>query len=181
MLLCFAANDIATSFNAMYLNASSGEYNDGSVKGSQCQQSLPLYFDMFPAGFPASARNAVIAQCHASADRNQGHFVGGMFSMKWWLLMLSATGAHDVAVASMLQQAYPSFGYMINNNATSVWEVWQWSDNTYSHNHAMMTSVTEWAIKTVVGIEQYPKSTAWRWYVRLQDRGAVYCVQHAHV
>ncbi len=66
----------------------------------------------------------------------------------------------------MLQTSYPSFGYMIANNATTVWEVWQWSDNTYSHNHDMMTSVTEWALKHVVGIEQAHGFSGWRKYAR---------------
>jgi hypothetical protein len=42
---------------------------------------------------------------------------------------------------------------MLNSNATTVWEVWFESDSTYSHNHAMMTSVTEWALKHVVGLQ----------------------------
>lgn len=64
----------------------------------------------------------------------------------------------------MTQTTYPSFGYMIANNATTVWEVWFFSASTYSHNHAMMTSVTEWALKMVVGLRPVPGVYAWRKY-----------------
>ena len=93
-------------------------------------------------------------------------------SMKWWLNAMSSTGAHAAAVESMIQTAYPSFGYMMSRNATTAWEVWDFSDSTYSHNHAMLTSVTEWAIKFVVGIQQFPGALAWsrcvphRWVFR---------------
>ncbi len=52
-------------------------------------------------------------------------------SMKWWLNSMSSTGAHAAAVAAMLKEDYPSFGYMMASNATTAWEVWSFSDNTY--------------------------------------------------
>jgi alpha-L-rhamnosidase len=47
---------------------------------------------------------------------------------------------------------------MLENGATTLWEHWEFSDNTYSHNHPMFGSVSEWFYKWVAGIQ--PDSSA---------------------
>ena len=47
---------------------------------------------------------------------------------------------------------YPGFKYMMNNewaNATSIWESWFFSDNTFSHNHPMYGSSEVWLVQSV--------------------------------
>lgn len=78
-LTILAAAAIATSFTSKFLNESTGVYNDGSNKGTQCMQALPLYFDMFPPGFSAAAKEAVVAATIDTVAKNDGHFVGGMY------------------------------------------------------------------------------------------------------
>lgn len=56
------------------------------------------------------------------------------------------------------QQTFPGWGCMIERGATSIWEHWAYSDNTYSHNHPMFGSVSEWLYKYVAGIR--PDSAA---------------------
>jgi alpha-L-rhamnosidase len=60
----------------------------------------------------------------------------------------------------MLETSFPSFGYMLGLNATTIWESWFFSDNTYSHNHPMFDSVVEWARKRLLGIDQTASSAA---------------------
>ena len=48
---------------------------------------------------------------------------------------------------------------MMNNtfaNATTVWESWFFSDNTFSHNHPMFGSSEVWLIQAVLGIQPHP-------------------------
>jgi alpha-L-rhamnosidase len=47
---------------------------------------------------------------------------------------------------------------MIENNATTLWEHWALSENTYSHNHPMFGSVSEWFYKWLTGIQPHPKA-----------------------
>jgi len=42
---------------------------------------------------------------------------------------------------------------MLENNATTLWETWKFSNNTYSHNHPMFGSVSEWFYKWLAGIQ----------------------------
>jgi alpha-L-rhamnosidase len=37
-----------------------------------------------------------------------------------------------------------------------LWEHWEFSDNTYSHNHPMFGSVSEWFYKVLAGINPAP-------------------------
>lgn len=50
------------------------------------------------------------------------------------------------------QTDYPSFGYMLSQNASTIWESWFWSDNTYSHNHPMFGSVSQWLLQSLAGM-----------------------------
>ena len=45
---------------------------------------------------------------------------------------------------------------MLENGATTLWEHWEFSDNTYSHNHPMFGSVSEWFYKVPGGINAAP-------------------------
>jgi alpha-L-rhamnosidase len=42
---------------------------------------------------------------------------------------------------------------MLEGGATTLWEHWEFSDNTYSHNHPMFGTVSEWFFKALGGIE----------------------------
>ena len=46
---------------------------------------------------------------------------------------------------------------MIDNGATTVWETWKESDNTFSQNHPMFGSVSGWYIKWLGGIQPDPE------------------------
>ena len=41
---------------------------------------------------------------------------------------------------------------MLQNGATTLWEHWAFSDNTYSHNHPMFGTVSEWFYRYLAGI-----------------------------
>jgi len=42
---------------------------------------------------------------------------------------------------------------MLDSGATTLWEHWKFSDNTYSHNHPMFGSVSQWFYNWVGGIQ----------------------------
>ena len=41
-------------------------------------------------------------------------------------------------------------------NATTIWESWFFSDNTFSHNHPMFSSTEVWLLQSVAGIQPHP-------------------------
>ncbi len=52
----------------------------------------------------------------------------------------------------MNSSEYPGWGHMVSRGATTVWETWKESDNTYSNCHPMFGSVTEWFYRWLGGI-----------------------------
>jgi alpha-L-rhamnosidase len=75
--------------------------------------------------------------------------------------MLTELGYHETAYKIATQTTYPSWGYMLANGATTLWERWEYAtgDAMNSHNHPMMGSVGSWFYKYVAGIQpdvKYP-------------------------
>ena len=63
----------------------------------------------------------------------------------------------------MAKTDYPSFAYMMSNNdanATTVWESWFFSNNTFSHNHPMFASHSLWMQQSLGGILPHPSARA---------------------
>jgi alpha-L-rhamnosidase len=70
--------------------------------------------------------------------------------------VLSREGRADLAYAIVTQPDFPGWGWMLKNGATTLWEHWEFSDNTFSHNHPMFGSVSEWFYKALAGIQLAP-------------------------
>ncbi len=72
------------------------------------------------------------------------------------LQALADLGRADVAFTMVNQPTFPGWGHMLENGATTLWEHWEFSDNTYSHNHPMFGSVSEWFYRVLGGINPAP-------------------------
>ena len=73
-------------------------------------------------------------------------------------MSLDVTDAYDIVANN---QEYPSYGWMISHGATTLWESWFYSNNTYSHNHPMFSSVVVWMFQRLGGINQAEGSVGW--------------------
>ena len=75
--------------------------------------------------------------------------------------LLTRSGASDLAYDIAVKTDYPSWGYMIKNGATTLWELWQKREgpSMNSHNHPMFGSVGSWLYKALAGINLAPGST----------------------
>jgi alpha-L-rhamnosidase len=85
-----------------------------------------------------------------------GHLTTGIFGTKFMLQALTDAGRADVAFAIVNQSTFPGWGYMLENGATTLWEHWEFSDNTFSHNHPMFGSVSEWFYRALAGLNAAP-------------------------
>jgi len=66
---------------------------------------------------------------------------------------LSRYGYHQLALEIVKQPDFPGWGFMLANGATTLWEHWAFSDNTFSHNHPMFGSVSQWLYSWLGGIQ----------------------------
>jgi len=86
-------------------------------------------------------------------EESDYHVTTGIFGTKNLLEALSAHGRTDIAFRTVNQSGFPGWRYMVDNGATTLWETWKESDNTFSQNHPMFGSVSEWYIKWLGGIQ----------------------------
>ena len=80
------------------------------------------------------------------------HVSTGIFGTQALLNALSENGRTDIAMKVVNQPGFPGWRHMIDRGATSLWETWKESDNTFSQNHPMFGSVSGWYHKWIGGI-----------------------------
>jgi alpha-L-rhamnosidase len=142
------ADQIKTAFNEKFLQRGTGRYDSAS----QACQAFALYHDLVPAN-ESSLALEVLVQDIAAHDH---HLTTGIFGTKYLLNALTGAGRADVAYDLVNQRTFPGWGYMLAQGATTLWEHWEFSDNTYSHNHPMFGSVSEWFYQALAGIKPAP-------------------------
>ena len=71
----------------------------------------------------------------------------GIFGTTWFFDVLRAHELDSVALGVLNETTYPSFGYMISQGATTLWEAWDGTAHTIggggtSRNHIMFGTST---------------------------------------
>jgi len=96
----------------------------------------------------------------------------GIFGTKFVLNGLSRAGRADAAYRLVNRIGFPGWGYMLERGATTLWEHWDFSDDTFSHNHPMFGSVSEWFFSWLAGIQPSPDAVGFdRIVIRPQPVG----------
>ena len=128
------------AFESTLYNPETGAFGNGT-QASQC-----FGIDLGLGG--EAAVNALLADIEA----HDFHVTTGIFGTERILPLLSETGHHDIAARIATQRDMPSWGYMLDNGATTLWEHWEGSENTFSQNHPMFGSISAWFYQYVLGI-----------------------------
>ncbi len=85
-----------------------------------------------------------------------GHFTTGIFGTKYVLETLSRYISPQKVFDIVNSTVYPGWGHMIDRGATTIWETWKESDDTYSNCHPMFGTVTEWYYRWLGGVRPDP-------------------------
>ncbi|MHC4743198.1 MAG: family 78 glycoside hydrolase catalytic domain, partial [Planctomycetota bacterium] len=118
--------------------------------GIQSAQAFALFLNMLPA----DERPAVLEHLVEDiTDKHNGHLTTGIFGTRFTLDVLSREGRAEVAGNMVNLRDFPGWGHMLEQGATTLWEHWKFSDNTFSHNHPMFGSVSQWFYNWLGGIE----------------------------
>ncbi len=147
------ATQMKTALNEKYYNREKGYYDNGT----QTACVLPLAFDLVPDG----ERPRVFKQLvHKIEGESRGHVGTGLIGGQWLNRVLTAGGRPDLVYRFATNTAYPSWGYMVENGATTVWELW--NGNTAdpamnSGNHVMLVGdLSLWLYEDLAGIKADP-------------------------
>jgi len=149
-------NKLAENIRDAYLKNFNNNETGTFDPCTQTSQSFALYLNLVPQNQKALATEALLSNIHQHDD----HLTTGIFGTKFMLEALSLAGLTDQAYKIVNQKTFPSWGHMIENGATTLWEHWQYSDNTFSHNHPMFGSVSEWFYRWLGGIQPAENAVA---------------------
>jgi alpha-L-rhamnosidase len=125
---------------------------------NQTAYAIALFFDLFPE----AERAAAVEHLASLVKENGNKMTTGFLGTRPLLPALSANGHHDLAGILMQQREYPSWGYEVDNGATTIWERW----NSYikgsgvhepsmnSFSHYAFGAVCEWMMGELAGIDR---------------------------
>jgi alpha-L-rhamnosidase len=139
---------IAKAYNDKYIDAETGKCGSGT----QSSQSFALFSEIIPEGL----RPAALQYLLDDIREHDGHLTTGIFGTRFLLELLSREGLSQAAYDIVNQRGFPGWSHMLENGATTLWERWSYSDNTYSHNHPMFGSVSQWFYQWLGGIQPHP-------------------------
>ncbi|NDW12217.1 alpha-rhamnosidase [Bacteroides sp. 214] len=131
---------------------------------------LPLAFGMVPEQYKEEVEKNVIATIITT---NGGHISTGVIGTQWLMHQLSAMGRADVAYLLATQKSYPSWGYMVQQGATTIWELW--NGNTAnpemnSANHVMLLGdLISWSYENLGGIRSSREQVGFKHIVFAPD------------
>jgi len=149
----------AEAFNRKFWNDKTGGYG----ANNQSANSLVLFMGLVPPNrVPRVVDNLV-----KDVKAHDAHLTTGNICTKYLLEALATHGHADLAYQIAKQETYPSWGFMLANGATTLWERWE-LQNGYgmnSHNHPMMGSVSAWFYKYLAGINTDPRAPAFKRFI----------------
>ncbi len=142
------AEDIAAAYQREYWNTEEMNYPGAT----QTASLLPLAFGITPKDL----EDQVVQNLVENVKEKDVHPTTGFLGTGYILPMLSKYNYHDLAYQMMNQTDYPSWGYMVKQGATTIWELWNSDteppDRMNSRNHFALGCVGEWIWNTLAGI-----------------------------
>ncbi|HPP58695.1 MAG TPA: family 78 glycoside hydrolase catalytic domain [Candidatus Hydrogenedens sp.] len=152
---------VAEAFNAKYFDKEKGYYRYGEEKGTpfegtQFQQIFPLYLGIAQGEYKEMALKKLREEIEV---KRNGHLYCGILGAKYVYDVLTDNNMVDLAYKVVLQKDFPSYGYMIELGATTLWELWEYKTGPEmnSHNHQMFGSVVDWFFGGIAGIRRLPQ------------------------
>ncbi|MFN0243385.1 MAG: family 78 glycoside hydrolase catalytic domain [Planctomycetota bacterium] len=145
--------DVKRAFNGAYVDES------GVVKGdTQCAYVLAIAFDLVDGALREKVAQHLVERI---AERDW-HLSTGFVGTKDLMLALEKIGRNDVAYRLLFNTTFPSWGFTIQNGATSIWERWDgWTPDKgfqdpgmNSFAHYSFGAVTQWMFENIGGIRQ---------------------------
>ena len=138
-----------------------GQINNpnAKAKGDDTQTGYVLALNM--KLLPESLRQAAADKLIAKIKDNNWRLGTGFLGTPYLLAVLVDTGHRDVAYRLLLNTEYPSWGYLVDHGATTMWERWngdQMRDDPSmnSYNHYAYGAVADWIYRYAAGVDALP-------------------------
>ena len=104
-------------------------------------------------GVPDDRKEKVIAALKADIAANGGNLDTGIFGTQFFFEVLSENGMHEIAYEAITKRTMPSYGWWLEQGATTSWEEW---DRPGSGNHPMFGGGLVWLYRYLAGMNTDP-------------------------
>jgi alpha-L-rhamnosidase len=153
------AGTVKEAFNARFFNRETRQYSNNTVTANL----LPLCYGMVAD----EDKEAVFGHI---VDKTMGEFNGhvstGLVGIQWLMRGLTEYGRPDIALRIATNRTYPSWGYMAEKGATTIWELWNGDTADpamNSGNHVMLLGdLIVWYYENLAGIRNKPGSVGFK-------------------
>jgi alpha-L-rhamnosidase len=153
------SDSIRTAFQETFYNPKLKQYSNNTITANL----LPLYFGICPDSLRTAVFEKIRIKTHVE---NHGHISTGLIGSQWIMRGLTEYGYSDLAYIMASNKTYPSWGYMAENGATTIWELW--NGNTAdpgmnSQNHVMLLGdLLTWYYENLAGIRSNKTDVAFK-------------------
>ncbi|MET3503298.1 alpha-L-rhamnosidase [Mucilaginibacter rubeus] len=141
--------NVARAFNDKYFNKATSKYSNNTVTANL----LPLYFGITPTANKQAVFKNIVAKINEAHD----HISTGVIGTQWLMRGLTEFGRPDLAWKIASNTTYPSWGYMAERGATTIWELWNGDTANpamNSRNHIMLLGdLIAWFYQDIAGIK----------------------------
>jgi len=155
------AENIRAAFNENFVDA------DCRIKGdTQAGYALALHFDLLAPELRPKAVQHMVEEIKRYDERMST----GFQSTYRMMLELTRWGYNDLAYKLVESTRFPSWGYSIEQGATTIWERWDGyvggrgfqDPRMNSFNHYAIGAVGEWIYRTILGINPDDRSPGYK-------------------
>jgi alpha-L-rhamnosidase len=143
------ADKMRIAFQNKFYNAAQYNYSNNTITANL----LPLYFGICPDSLRDRVFENIYRKIHVESN---DHISTGLIGTQYLFRGLTEYGNTDLAFKLASNTTYPGYGYMIENGATTIWELWNGNTadpNMNSQNHVMMLGdLITWFYENLAGI-----------------------------
>jgi len=140
----------------VFASGTEGKLPDKPVE-TQTGYVLALHMNLLPPEVRPLAAKRLVERLEANHWRLGTGFLG----TPYLLSALTDTGHADVAYRLLMSAEYPSWGYLVEHGATTMWERWNGDQmrndpSMNSYNHYAYGAVGDWIYRYAAGIDATP-------------------------
>ncbi len=138
-----------------------GEINNPKAKSkggdTQTGYVLALHMNLVPENLRAAASKKLVKKIEANHDLLGTGFLGTPYLLE----ELTKAGYTSLAYKLLLNTRYPSWGYLVEHGATTMWERWNGDrmkddPSMNSYNHYAYGAVADWIYRYAAGVDATP-------------------------
>ncbi len=150
---------IKEAYNSKCFNRETAQYSNNTVTAN----ILSLELGLVPQGYEERVLENIIKVTQSKFDN---HVSCGVLGIQHLMRGLTRRGHADLAMRIATQRTYPSYGYMIEHGATTIWELWNGDTANpamNSGNHVMLLGdLLLWYYEDLAGIRQMEGTQGYR-------------------